>query len=124
MKETINSRIGSLDLVQTYDLSNLPAMNLSEFDQIIILWPDANGMGWFNIERQVFKAKKAHATVYVLNGRKRLFELSRTLWRRYRLRRFLEKSFFLEFGVLAVFLMTAPPLALWDTILEATRRLK
>ena len=124
MKETINSRMGNLDLIQTYDLSNLSTINISAFEQIIILWPDANGMGWFNIEKQVFKAKKANAPVYVLNGRKRLFELSRALWRRYRFRRFLEKSFLLEFGVLVVFFMTAPSLALWDTILEPRRRQK
>jgi hypothetical protein len=124
MKEAINSRIGSLDLAQTHDLSNLSAVNLSEFEQIIILWPDANGMGWFKIEQQVFKAKKAAAPVYVLNGRKRLFELSRALWRQYRLRRFLEKSFLLEIGVLVLFLVTAPALALWDTILEPRRRHK
>jgi hypothetical protein len=73
-------------------------------------------MGWFSIERKVYGTKNPNARVYVLNGRKRLFELPRRLWLRYRIRRFLEKSFLLESGVLVVFFLTAPVLALWDLL--------
>jgi len=122
MKETINSRIGSLGVEQMNDLSILPRIDFSEIDQIVLLWPDANGMGWFNIERQVFRAKKAGTHVYVLNGRRRLFELPRSLWREYRVRRFLEKSFILEIGVIVLFFITAPVLTLWDMVFEPRRR--
>jgi hypothetical protein len=112
MKEVIRTRLGSSGSAPGKDLSVLPP--LDTFEQIVLLWPDGNGMGWFRIERKVFRAKNATARVYVLNGRKRLFELQRRLWRGYRVRRFLEKSFLLESGVLVVFLLTAPVLALWD----------
>jgi hypothetical protein len=124
MKESLNGRLGSPGLSQGNDLSILSHVNWREFDQIILLWPDGNGMGWYDIERQVFGDKKGSTPVYVLNGRKRLFELPRTLWRGYRFRRFLEKSFLLEIGVVVLFFVTAPALALWDMASEPEGRHK
>jgi hypothetical protein len=120
MNDLINKQLGSVGSAPISDLSSLPY--LGKFEQIVLLWPDGNGMGWFNIERQIFREKNANTAVFVLNGRNRLFELQMALWRRYRLRRFLEKSFLLEFGFLGVFLVTAPALALWDMACDATRR--
>ena len=120
MKELVGRHMGDIDLVPMHDLSMLS--QVSTVEQIILLWPDANGMGWFDIERQVFKQKKASSDVYVLNGRRRLFELQRNRWRAFRLKRFLEKSFLLEIGVLSLFMVTAPVLALWDGISERRRR--
>jgi hypothetical protein len=120
MKEAIKRRVGDVGSPEPHDLSVPPKWG--EFGQIILLWPDGNGLGWFNVERQMFGRANANAGVYVLNGRNRLFELRRTLWRRYRIRRFLEKSFLLEFGVLGVFLVTAPALALWDMTRDAMER--
>ena len=120
MQEILNRRLGEVGTTQTYDLSVTPKWG--ECEQMILLWPDGNGLGWFHIERQIFRQKNPNTAVYVLNGRNRLFELKRTLWRGYRLRRFLEKSFLLEFGVLGVFLLTAPVLALWDMTRDAMYR--
>jgi hypothetical protein len=120
MKDLIHKRLGSGGTTHLNDLSSLPY--LGKFEQIVLLWPDGNGMGWFDIERQIFREKDLNSAVYVLNGRNRLFELHRTLWRRYKLKRFLEKSFLLEFAVLGVFLVTAPVLALWDMAVDATGR--
>jgi hypothetical protein len=112
MKELVASRFGRIGTAYVSDFSIFP--QLGEFEQIILLWPDGNGMGWFNIERQILNVK--NTSVFVLNGRKRLFELRRTLWRKYRVRRFLEKSFLLEIGILILFLITAPVLSLWDLL--------
>jgi hypothetical protein len=116
MKELVGRHIGNIDLAPAHDLSVLS--QISTVQQIVLLWPDANGLAWFDIERQVFKRKQSGNDVYVLNGRGRLFELSKQQWRVFRLKRFLEKSFLLEIGVLALFLVTAPMLALWDGISE------
>jgi hypothetical protein len=45
-----------------------------------------------------------------------LFELTGSIWWRWRIKRFLEKSFLAEMGFLLVFLMTSPFLSLWDAI--------
>jgi len=120
MKEVISTRLRSSGSAPVNDLSVLPP--LEKFEQIILLWPDGNGMGWSSIERKVIRAKNATARVYVLNGRRRLFELQRRIWRGYKVRRFLEKSFLLESGVLVVFLVTAPILALWDFVIGADNK--
>jgi len=120
MKGLVDHYLGKTDLVPTYDLSMLS--RIPTVEQIILLWPDANGMGWFDIERRVFKLKRASSDVYVLNGRKRLFGLSKIQWRLIRFKRFLEKSFLLEMGVLLLFIITAPILALWDGLSQGVRR--
>lgn len=119
MQKLINSQLGGVESAHVNDLARLPY--LGELEQIVLLWPDGNGMGWSNIERQVLNEKNDGTAVYVLNGRNRLFELQRPLWREYRLRRFLEKSFLVEMGVLGVFLVTAPVLALWDMVCDARK---
>lgn len=108
----------SLTLAKPFDadvnVARLPQVDWQRLRQIILLWPDANGMGWSMIERWVFQQKNAETRVYVLNGRGRLFELTRPVWRRWRLKRFLEKSFVAETAFLCVFLVTSPFLSLWD----------
>jgi hypothetical protein len=118
MKELMHSRIGKINSSDMTETSIVSQVDVSKFQQIILLWPDANGMGWFNIERQIFKRKQADAPVYVLNGRRRLFELPRKQWRSFRVKRFLEKTFLLEVGVLLLFIVTAPILALWDGLTD------
>lgn len=92
----------------------LPPVAWQDVDEIVLLWPDAIGTGWSAIERQVFRQKTSAAPVRVLNGRGRFFLLSRPVWRGFRWRRFLEKSLVPELGILALFLITTPWLALWD----------
>ena len=120
MRDLIASTIGNIEHVAVHDMAIVS--QVSKFEQIILLWPDGNGMGWFDIERQIFKEKRADARVYVLNGRRRLFELPRKQWRAFRLKRFLEKTFLLELGILLVFIVTAPFLALWDGIIDGMQR--
>src|SRR4051794_37140342 len=55
MKELIHSRIGKIDCLGMMETSTISQVDVSKFKQIILLWPDANGMGWFNIERRIFK---------------------------------------------------------------------
>jgi len=54
MKELVHSRIGKIDSVDTMEMPLLSQVDVFQFRQIVLLWPDANGMGWFNIERQIF----------------------------------------------------------------------
>jgi hypothetical protein len=114
MNELIRCHMGTVDLVPRHGLSLLS--HVSSFEQIVLLWPDANGMGWFDIERRVFNGRKPGSRVYVLNGRRRFFELPRKQWRLFRFKRFMEKTFLLEFVVLFLFLLTAPVMALWDSV--------
>jgi hypothetical protein len=100
-------------------VASLPQVDWQRLRQIVLLWPDANGTGWSMIERWVFRHKIFETRVYVLNGRGRLFELTRPGWRRWRMKRFLEKSYLAEIGFLLVFLATSPFLSLWDAV---TRR--
>jgi hypothetical protein len=99
-------------------LASLPQVDWQRVRQIVLLWPDANGTGWSMIERWVFQHKTSETRVYVLNGRGRLFELTRPIWRRWCMKRFLEKSFLAEMGFLLVFLVTSPFLSLWDAVMR------
>jgi hypothetical protein len=93
----------------------------SQFSTVVVLWPDANGAGWTSVETHVFSKKMPGCRVYVLNGRGRLFDLNRRLWRSYQFKRVLEKSFVLETLVLGIFLVTSPVMALWDLVTKGDK---
>jgi len=85
-------------------------------DEIILLWPDANGTGWGDLERVVFAGKRESARVIVLNGRQRCFMLDRARWRSVRTRRLLEKTLILEGAFLLAFIVVTPWLLAWDVV--------
>jgi hypothetical protein len=89
-------------------------VNWQQIDRIVLLWPDGNGTGWAAIEQEVFRKKPARAKVLVLNGRRRVFQLSRGRWRAIKCRRALEKTLLLEMMLFLVFLITGSVLAVWD----------
>lgn len=88
----------------------------ASFREIVLLWPDANGTGWTKIEREVLRAAAPATRVLVLNGRRRLFVLTRATWWSFRWRRLLEKSLVPELAFTAAFLAVTPWLALWDRL--------
>jgi hypothetical protein len=89
---------------------------LRDAESIVLLWPDGNGYGWTAIERRVWRTRRPDAVVSVLNGRQRSFELTPSLWRRFRLRRALERSWVGEVAFLSAGVLVGLPLLMWDTI--------
>jgi hypothetical protein len=96
--------------------SELGSIDWSAVREIVLLWPDGNGLGWAQVERQIFRRIPSGAKVTVLNGRRRAFQLERTLWLQYLWRRFLEKTFAADLILTAVFLASTPVLAVWDRL--------
>jgi hypothetical protein len=80
-------------------------------DRVLLLYPDAVGLGWRRIERAVRDAAPARRPIEVLNGRRRRFALDgrtrRALW----LRRALERTMLVELVAGAAIVGCAP--ALW-----------
>jgi hypothetical protein len=81
---------------------------------IVLLWPDAIGFGWAPLEREIFRAKPAGATVSALNGRRRRFQLTASTLLGVRLRRLVERLWLGEAVMAAALLITAPFLVVWD----------
>lgn len=77
--------------------------------QIVLLYPDAIGVGFGSFERQV-RGLAPRAIVQVLNGRRRVFLLDGAARRALRVRRFLERTMLLEFVVGGIFLVLTPVL--------------
>jgi hypothetical protein len=83
-------------------------------DRLVLLYPDATGLGWAPLERRVSKLVESPPTV--LSGRRRSFELDRPTLRALRLRRALERSMAGEaIGLLLIGLAT-PALVAWDLV--------
>ena len=81
---------------------------VSSADKIVLLYPDAIGLGFGAVERAVFKHKTASAAVEVLNGRRRHFRLNGATRAALRLRRALERSMVLEFLFVPIFIVGTP----------------
>ena len=82
--------------------------HLALADTVVLLYPDAIGIGFSAIEAMVRKQKKDWATVRVLNGRRRDFVWRRAVTRQLRLRRFLERSMLGEALAIIVFAAVTP----------------
>jgi len=98
------------------DASTLPSIPLDGVERIVLLWRDGNGTGWRTVERHVFANKAPGASVAVLNGRRRAFELTPALWRGYVTRRFVEKSLVPDVAIAAMLLTLSPVIIGWDLI--------
>jgi hypothetical protein len=85
-------------------------------DRVVLLWPDANGVGWSQVEKNVFRRIGSNTRLMVLNGRRRFFELSRGRWLVWRLRRFLDKWFIGDLFALVLLLSIAPVLWAFDRL--------
>lgn len=74
----------SVDL-RAIDGNRLTAMATDGgYAAVVLVWPDALGLGWERLERKLAPARN----LFVLNGRRRLFELAPALRRKLALRRF------------------------------------
>jgi hypothetical protein len=89
---------------------------VSQAETVVLLYPDAIGLGFGAIERSVLSYKAKSAAVEVLNGRRRQFGLtSATRWR-LRLRRFLEWTMLPEMAFIPVFIVVTPVLWMIDAV--------
>jgi hypothetical protein len=92
------------------------AERLEAVQEIVLLWPDAIGYGWRQIERTVFASKRPATRVSVLNGRRRRFPVTRRSLLTFRVRRAIERLWLGEIALAAGLLLTAPILVAWDAI--------
>jgi hypothetical protein len=83
------------------------AETLSGAERVVLLYPDAIGIGFGAIERRLL-AVVPRGAVTVLNGRRRIFPLDRPSRRGLLLRRVLERSMLVECAAGAVILVLTP----------------
>ena len=93
------------------DLLKEASRRVGDFDSVILLYPDAIGHGYDKIESIVLGSAKQ---VYILNGRKRLFELTGEMLKKLRIRRILEKCFILEISFAVIFPFISAPFFLYE----------
>jgi hypothetical protein len=105
-----------------------PAGNLVEFDlkiinqadEVVLLYPDAIGLGWGKAERKIRQQTLPNTLVSCLNGRGRYFILARRTQVSLRLRRMLEKTLLVEFLSSVVFVILTPILFSYDFVCRRT----
>jgi hypothetical protein len=81
---------------------------------VVLLYPDATGIGWRRVDRETRRLLAPQAVLRVLNGRRRDFALDGATRRALVLRRLLERSMLAELAFIPVFLCTTPVLLLND----------
>jgi len=94
----------------------LPEISWAEVQQVILLWPDANGIGWKPIESQCLRSLRAGGRIWILNGRRRQVELGSEVYRSLKRRRTLEVSLLLNIVTSAVVIPLAGVLWLFDLV--------
>lgn len=92
------------------------ASRIAGADTIVLLYPDAIGLGFGSLEQRVMAHKRDWAGVEVLNGRRRKFRLNGATRMGLRLRRLLEWSMLPELLFLPVFILATPLLWVADAV--------
>jgi len=85
-------------------------------DRVVMLYPDAIGLGFGRLEREVAFRRRTAATVEALNGRRRRFRLNAATRLGLRLRRAVEWSMLGEFLFLPIFVVMTPILLAIDLV--------
>jgi hypothetical protein len=94
----------------------LPQIDWQRTSEVILLWPDANGMGWRGIENQVLRNAPSGARITAVNGRRRRLALTRGRLTGVRWKRFLEKTLAFELAFTVAFVLITPALILSDFV--------
>lgn len=81
---------------------------------VVLLYPDAIGLGFSPLERRMRSLRPASVTV--LNGRHRRFAWDPAVRRALRLRRFLSWTMAGELAAGALIVATTPVLLIWDAV--------
>lgn len=83
-------------------------------EKVVLLYPDATGLGFARLEREVKRLLPPWGTLSVLNGRRREFRLTPPTLLALKTRRLLERSLVAELAATFLFLAAGPILALKD----------
>lgn len=87
-------------------------------DVVVLLYPDAIGLGYLPVERQIARVRKAWAAVRVLNGRRRGFLLTPSVLAGLWLRRMLSRLLVGELVFTVFFVLITPIFLLLDLLRE------
>jgi len=96
------------------DLVELDSSRLDRASTIVLLYPDSIGLRWMTVERAVFKRKTRDCRVIALNGRGRVFEVSKKTLFGLRVRRALELTMVLEVVFSLILVVFLPFLFCFD----------
>ena len=98
------------------DIRSEPAWlnGAKDCETLVLLYPDAIGLGIGAIERKVLRARRGRGGVQILTGRRRQFALTRPVRRVLLMRRLLERAMLGEVLFGLVFVVTTPLLLTLD----------
>jgi hypothetical protein len=94
--------------VGVVEAPSIDRATLYQANHVVLLWPDGNGFGWAGVERRVRDAIDPSCKVFVLNGRRRHFELTAATHASYLARRLLERFWVGEIAFTLVFVVLSP----------------
>ncbi|MDP2430939.1 MAG: glycine/betaine ABC transporter permease [Pseudomonadota bacterium] len=113
MKNLLGEHFPESEWINTADQLDWQS-SIGNADEVVLLYPDAIGLGFSAMERIILKHKKTWAGVTVLNGRGRQFRQNGATRLGLRSRRLLEWTMLPEMIFLALFLLLTPILWVFD----------
>lgn len=106
MRDLLDQRYPDAELVRYGEACD--NNKFQQADKLVLLYPDAIGLGFGSLEKEIFDLIDEATELHILNGRRRDFLLDKKVYRSLRLRRFLEKSMLGEFAFTLVFIAVTP----------------
>lgn len=116
--DQISRLSGRLDY-QIADFQQSASIDLKGADQVVVVYPDALGLGWRSLEKHLLSTGKP---ILVVNGRRRVFSLDRAASREMRFRRFLAETRVVELLLGVVVVGIAFVFAVYDFVSGVRRQ--
>jgi len=109
-----------LSIMQEPDATMVRTLTGGGYDTIVLLYPDAIGLGWGHVERIVAHLNPPHTLV--INGRRRVFAWDKKSRRMLTWRRLVESSWVLELVMIPTVLLVSVLLGAWDALAGPRRK--
>ena len=98
-------------------LADVEWTKVKKADMVVLLYPDAIGLGFCNIERKLNRnINRRNTSIYILNGRRRFYEFNFKTRICLYCRRVLERYMIGEILVSCFIVVLTPLLWLWDQL--------
>ncbi len=116
MEDLATKKFEDIEIKNILNEDELNNIDLDKYSEIVLLYPDAIGLGWSKIDNYISKNFNQMKKITILNGRRRVIVFNSNNLFGLRFKRFLEKALIVETIFTIYFVVSTPFLIIKDLL--------